>query len=54
MSDIINAVLHNGIGIREFNEYNLEMANNESVAHLTKFPLSYMLVGEKVSLKKMK
>ena len=47
MSDIINAVLQNGIGIREFNEYNLEMANNESAAHLTKFPLSYILIGKK-------
>jgi SAM-dependent methyltransferase len=47
MSDIINAVLQNGIVIREFNEYNLEMANNDTIAHLDKFPLSYILIGKK-------
>jgi len=47
MSDIINAVLKNGIKIQEFNEYNLEMANNESIKNLEKFPLSYMLIGKK-------
>ena len=47
MSDIINAVLQNGIKICEFNEYNLEMANNESIKHLDKFPLSYILIGKK-------
>ena len=48
MSDIINALLQNGIEIREFNEYNLEMANNESIIHLEKFPLSYILIGKKM------
>ena len=47
MSDIINAVLQNNIVIQELNEYNLEMANNESIAHLDKFPLSYILFGSK-------
>jgi SAM-dependent methyltransferase len=47
MSDIINAVLQNGIGIYELNEYNLEMANNESIKLLDKFPLSYILIGKK-------
>ena len=47
MSDVINAVLQNGIIITEFSEYNLEMANNETIKHLDKFPLSYMLVGRK-------
>ena len=48
MSDIINAILKNGISISEFNEYNLEMANNESTINLDKFPLSYILVGKKI------
>jgi len=47
MSDIMNAIIKNGIVIREFNEYNLEMANNESIKHLDKFPLSYILIGKK-------
>ena len=49
MSDIINAVLQNGINIQEFHEYNLEMANNETVKQLDKFPLSYILTGKKQS-----
>ena len=47
MSDIVNAILHNDIKITEFNEYNMEMANNESINHLEKFPLSYILTGKK-------
>jgi len=47
MSDIINALLQNGISILEFNEYNLEMANNETITQLDKFPLSYILIGKK-------
>jgi len=47
MSDIINAVLQNNIIIQEFNEYNLEMANNEAASHLKKIPLSYILGGKK-------
>ena len=43
MSDIINAILQNGMNIQDFNEYNLEMANNEITRHLDKFPLSYIL-----------
>ena len=47
MSDIINAILQNNIRIQEFNEYNLEMANNETIKYMDKFPLSYMLIGKK-------
>jgi len=47
LSDIISAIIKNGIEIQEFEEYNLEMANNEKAAMLDKFPLSYVLVGEK-------
>jgi len=46
MSDIINAIIQNNIVIQEFNEYNLEMANNASIKHLDKFPLSYILIGK--------
>jgi len=47
ISDILSAILKNGIEIEEFNEYNLEMANNNSLKFLDKFPLSYILVGKK-------
>jgi len=47
MSDIINAIIQNGIKITEFNEYNIEMANNQLISHLDKFPLSYILTGKK-------
>ena len=47
MSDIISALLQNGIKIQEFNEYNLEMANNESIKYFEKFPFSYILIGKK-------
>lgn len=47
ISDIINALLQNNINIKELNEYNFEMANNEAAKYLDKFPLSYILIGEK-------
>ena len=47
MSDIISAMLQAGIEIQEFNEYNLEMANNANVKFLDRFPLSYILIGKK-------
>jgi hypothetical protein len=47
MSDILSAILHNGIEIQEFDEYNLEMANSESAKLFDKFPLSYILTGKK-------
>ena len=47
LSDILNAVIRNGITIRSFDEYNLEMANNPATQFFDKFPLSYILVGEK-------
>jgi SAM-dependent methyltransferase len=46
-SDIISAILQNNIEIQEFNEYNLEMANNDSLKFLDNFPLSYILIGKK-------
>jgi SAM-dependent methyltransferase len=47
ISDILNAILQNKIEIQKFSEYNMEMANNDSIKFLDKFPLSYILVGEK-------
>ncbi|MCL2115722.1 MAG: class I SAM-dependent methyltransferase [Methanobrevibacter sp.] len=47
ISDIINAILQNDIEIQEFDEYNMEMANNDSIKFLDKFPLSYIIVGQK-------
>jgi len=43
ISDIINAILHNGLEIEKIEEYNMEMANNEFVKPLDKFPLSYII-----------
>jgi len=47
MSDIVTAILNNGIEIMEFEEYNLEMANNLEIEAYSKFPLSYILTGKK-------
>lgn len=47
MSDIINALFRAGFEIEEFEEYNLEMANNQETKLYEKFPLSYMLVAKK-------
>ncbi len=47
LSDIINAVLGSKIAIQAFEEYNLEMANNELAKGMDKFPLSYILTGKK-------
>lgn len=47
LSDILNAIIQNNIEINEFDEYNLEMANNDSIHFLDKFPLSYILIGKK-------
>ena len=47
MSDILTAILHSGIEIVEFNEYNVEMANNPEAERYHNFPLSYILTGKK-------
>jgi hypothetical protein len=46
ISDIINAILKTGIEIQEFDEYNLEMANNSETKMYEKFPLSYIITGK--------
>jgi SAM-dependent methyltransferase len=43
ISDIINAVIHNGLEIERIDEYNMEMVNNESLKNIEKFPLSYTM-----------
>jgi SAM-dependent methyltransferase len=43
ISDIINAIICNGLEIEKMNEYNMEMANNEGIKNMEKFPLSYIL-----------
>jgi SAM-dependent methyltransferase len=43
ISDIINAIICNGLEIEKFDEYNMEMANNERIKNMEKFPLSYII-----------
>ena len=43
ISDIINALIGNGLEIEQIDEYNMEMANNERIKNMEKFPLSYIL-----------
>jgi len=43
ISDIINALISNGIEIEIIDEYNMEMANNEKIKNIEKFPLSYII-----------
>jgi len=49
ISDIINAIIGNGLEIERIDEYNMEMANNEGIKNMEKFPLSYMLTGKKLN-----
>ena len=43
LSDIINSIIHNGLKIERIDEYNMEMANNERIKNIEKFPLSYTI-----------
>ena len=43
ISDIINAIIRNGLEIEKMDEYNMEMANNERIKNREKFPLSYII-----------
>jgi SAM-dependent methyltransferase len=43
ISDIINAIICNGLEIESFDEYNMEMANDERIKNMDKFPLSYIM-----------
>ncbi len=47
ISDVLTALLCNGIDILDFSEHNLEMANNPDAKILDKFPLSYILQGKR-------
>ena len=53
-SDIINAIVCNGLEIETMDEYNMEMANNESIKNVNKFPLSYIITGKKKTLQSEK
>ncbi len=46
LSDILKALIKNGLILEDIEEYNLEMANNQSTKVLDKFPLSYLVVGK--------
>ena len=48
MSDIIKAIVNNGIRISDFDEYNFEMANNTEIKIFDKLPLSYIISGKAV------
>jgi SAM-dependent methyltransferase len=43
VSDIINAIICNGLEIEKFDEFNMEMANNTEIKNREKFPLSYII-----------
>ena len=47
MYDIINAILQTSIEIQDFDEPNLEMANNKAAKLFDGFPFSYLLIGKK-------
>jgi SAM-dependent methyltransferase len=47
ISDIINAIIHNGIEIENIDEYNTEIASEERMKDIEKFPLSYIISGRK-------
>jgi len=47
ISDIINALIQNGIEIENFEEFNTEVANVERMKNLEKFPLSYIISARK-------
>lgn len=42
-SDIINAIISNGLEIESLEEYNIEMADNEITNKMDKFPLGYLM-----------
>ena len=48
ISDIINAIIHNGIEIENIEEYNTEIANEERMKNIKKFPLSYIISGRRL------
>jgi hypothetical protein len=46
-SDIINAIIGNGLEIEKIEEYNTEMADNEITKKMDKFPLGYLMICKK-------
>lgn len=53
ISDIINAIIFNGLEIEMMEEYNTEMANNEGVKNMGEFPLSYIINCKKTMVVRM-
>jgi len=51
ISDIINALICNGLEIEKIDEYNVDMVNNEGVKNMEKFPLSYIINCIKKTIK---
>jgi 2-polyprenyl-3-methyl-5-hydroxy-6-metoxy-1,4-benzoquinol methylase len=47
ISDIITALIKNGIDIQSFDEYDIGNTSYETEELLGKFPLSYIIIGEK-------
>lgn len=47
MSDIITAILKNGISIKEFDEYNYDSVYNDTEKVNGKFPLTFLIIGKK-------
>lgn len=47
LSDIFKAIIQSDITILDFEEYNLEMANNSTTKIFDKFPLNYIFAGKK-------
>jgi SAM-dependent methyltransferase len=48
ISEIVNAITQNDIEIETFEEYNMEMANNNRIKNVDKFPLSYIMNCKKL------
>jgi len=47
LSDVINAIICNGLEISNIEEYHTEIANEDRMKNSDKFPLSYIISGRK-------
>lgn len=47
MSDIVTAILRNGIAIEDFDEYSMDLDGTPNKEVLGKFPFSYLITGKK-------
>ena len=48
MSEIITAILHNGIEIKDFEEYPFDLDGTPNKDVEGKFPFSYLITGKKM------